>query len=90
MPGYRKGEESFFLFFYGNMGYRKKLPSGRIVALLRKAGPRGVQKAAVTGILNQAAESGRFHILKFGATTNFFYFFFLSGVGFRIQGLYWE
>lgn len=33
---------------------------------------RGVQKAAVTGILNQAAESGRFHILEFGATTNFF------------------
>ena len=33
MPGYRKGEESFFWGFYGNLGYRKKLPSGRIVAL---------------------------------------------------------
>ena len=33
MPGYRKGEESFFGGFYGNLGYRKKLPSGRIVAL---------------------------------------------------------
>lgn len=32
MPGYRKGEESFFGGFYGNLGYRKKLPSGRIVA----------------------------------------------------------
>jgi hypothetical protein len=32
MPGYRKGEESFFWGFYGNLGYRKKLPSGRIVA----------------------------------------------------------